>query len=872
MLTTKPLLLAALISALCQPSAFAFTHTVSAGDTVTGETVDAGGPGSDNTQYVHGTANDTTVTDSGFQMVDGGVVNNSSLVNNGHVSVYNGGMANDTTVDSTSKLLIGDGGTANHSSVSGYIQNGGGTDSYTTVESGGSFQISSSSASAATSDHATIQNGATVSVFGDVNASDWSVAGQITVYRNIDDTVDAVFSNTTVSDGAIITLNYNAVMNDTVLNGGAINVQSTLDGTTASLNNTQLNGGTVTVNQNGAAHNTTMDGGLMTVYGGGLADNTLMNNGMMTVSSFSDDTAVIRDTTQYGGSVSVGPGGEAWNSVVNGGTLTNTAGLDTGTIINNGGRYTLNGTDATTTDITVNSGGVATLTDGTLAGTAVIEGGLMNVASATDTASADMTVQNDGTLYLADSGGAYQFGDTTLDGGNVSFAHDTAYSTLTLNSLSGNGTFYMNTDIAGGNGDYLSVTGNADGNFGVFVQDTGRSPTSGDSLTLINTGGGSGNFSLANTGGVVDLGTYEYHLVIDGDHQWSLATKPGDVDPLDPTVPVIPPDPGIDPIPPVDPVIPPVDPVIPPVAPAQITPSTAAVLNMATVDPLAFRAELASVRHRLEETRGFSHDTRAWVDVINTRNDVSTSAGAGFDQSLNGITLGIDRSLQREHGVTTQGLFFSYSHSDVAFDRGGDGNVDSYSLGGYASYLDNNGAYIDGIIKGNRFENDVNARMTSGGAADGYYDTNGIGAHIEAGRYFHRDATWFKPYAALTAFTTDNSEYNLSNGMNAHVGNERSVQAEAGLTVGHTVMLENGATLQPYASVAVTQEFIDDNRVDVNDDGHFTNDLSGTRGVYEFGLRTQVTDRMTAHVNASYASGAGVESPWVANAGVAWSF
>lgn len=767
-LTTKPLLLAALISALCQPSAFAFTQTINAGDTVTGETVDSGGSGGSNTQYVHGTANDTTVTDGGFQMVDGGVVNNSSAVNNGHVSVYNGGTANDTTVDSSSKLLISEGGTANHSSVSGYIQNGGGTDSYTTVESGGSFQLSSSSSSAATSDHATIKNGATVRVFGDVNASDWSVAGLITVHRNIGDTVDAVFSHTTVYDGADITLNYNAAMNDTTVNGGALNVQSSATGTTATINNTAQNGGAVNIGHNGAAYDSVLNGGLFSVIGGS-ANRTVINTG---------------------------------------GTMINNAGQDTDTTINNGGQYTLDGADATATDMTVNTGGVATLTSGTLTGENVIDGGVMSVSATTDTAGAGMTVQNDGTLYLADSGGAYQFGDTALDGGNVSFAHNTAYSTLTLNSLSGNGTFYMNTDIAGGSGDYLSVTGNADGNFGVFVQDTGRSPTSGDSLTLINTGGGSGNFSLANTGGVVDLGTYEYHLVIDGDHQWSLAPRPGE------------------------------------------TPSTAAVLNMATVDPLAFRAELASVRHRLEETRGLSHDTRAWVDVINTRNDVSTSAGAGFDQSLNGITLGIDRSLSREHGVTTQGLFFSYSHSDVAFDRGGDGNVDSYSLGGYASYLDNNGAYIDGIIKGNRFENDVNARMTSGGAADGYYDTNGIGAHIEAGRYFHRDATWFKPYAALTAFTTDNSEYSLSNGMNAHVGNERSVQAEAGLTVGHTVMLENGATLQPYASAAVTQELIDDNRVDVNDDGHFTSDLSGTRGVYEFGLRAQVTDRMTAHMNA----------------------
>ena len=96
--------------------------------------------------------------------------------------------------------------------------------------------------------------------------------------------------------------------------------------------------------------------------------------------------------------------------------------------------------------------------------------------------------------------------------------------------------------------------------------------------------------------------------------------------------------------------------------------------------------------------------------------------------------------------------------------------------------------------------------------------------------------------------------------------------AETGVNVGHKFTLKNGANLQPYAGVAVTQEFIDDNKVDVNDDGYFKNDLSGTRGVYQVGLRAQLTERLTAHVDAAYAQGANVESPWMANAGVAWSF
>ncbi len=118
----------------------------------------------------------------------------------------------------------------------------------------------------------------------------------------------------------------------------------------------------------------------------------------------------------------------------------------------------------------------------------------------------------------------------------------------------------------------------------------------------------------------------------------------------------------------------------------------------------------------------------------------------------------------------------------------------------------------------------------------------------------------------------DNSEYTLSNGMYAHVGNGRSVQAEAGVNVGHRFTLKNGATLQPYFGAAVTQEFIDDNEVDVNSDGHFQNDTSGTRGVYQAGLRAQFSPRLTAHIDASYAEGSHIESPWIAHAGIAWSF
>ncbi|MCM4201813.1 autotransporter outer membrane beta-barrel domain-containing protein, partial [Escherichia coli] len=70
--------------------------------------------------------------------------------------------------------------------------------------------------------------------------------------------------------------------------------------------------------------------------------------------------------------------------------------------------------------------------------------------------------------------------------------------------------------------DQLVVNNNATGNFKIFVQDTGVSPQSDDAMTLVKTGGGDASFSLGNTGGFVDLGTYEYVLKSDGNSNWNL--------------------------------------------------------------------------------------------------------------------------------------------------------------------------------------------------------------------------------------------------------------------------------------------------------------------------------------------------------------
>lgn len=329
-----------------------------------------------------------------------------------------------------------------------------------------------------------------------------------------------------------------------------------------------------------------------------------------------------------------------------------------------------------------------------------------------------MTVNNGASLQLNNAGACttnclYTLNSLVLSGGSVARYNSppgtsTGWNTLNLSSLAGNGDFYMHTEVASGKGDLLNITGNATGSFRLFVQDSGVSPTSDDSLLLVKTGGGDAVFTLGNKGGLVELGTWEYRLKENNSGSWLLS-------------PDLRPAPQPDPTPQPDPALPAEN------IKRRISASTAAVLNMAAVQPLVFDAELESVRERLQVRKMAEREDSLWMTQYNTWNNVPTSAGAEFKQSLGGLIMGIDRLSQYEKSSGTLGAFFSYSHSNIDFSRGGEGHVDSYSFGAYAGLQHESGFYLDSIAKANLFDNNVKGRMNNGDAADGDYRTWGIG-------------------------------------------------------------------------------------------------------------------------------------------------
>ncbi|HAP3733171.1 TPA: autotransporter outer membrane beta-barrel domain-containing protein, partial [Escherichia coli] len=660
------------------------------------------------------------------------------------------------------------------------------------------------------------------------------------------------------------------------------------------------NGGSLRVEENDFAYNTTVDnGGLLEVMDGGTATgvdkkaggklivstNALEVSGTNSKGQFSIKDGVSKNYELDDGSgLIVMEGTQAIDTILDEHATMQSLGRDTGTrvqahavydlgrsvqngsikyssnaisenmVIDNGRANVWTGTMVNVT-VRGNEGIIDAMalelnfyTPATLLGDVVVsDGASLRTHGAVDTSKADVSIEESFWAIIADINNINQ--NTRLNLANLVMSDGTVvmmaepatrstvtasaenFTTLTTNTLSGNGNFYMRTDMANHQSDQLNVTDQATGNFKIFVTDTGASPAAGDSLTLVTTGGGDAAFTLGNAGGVVDIGTYEYTLLDNGNHSWSLAENR-----------------------------------------AQITPSTTDVLNMAAAQPLVFDAELDTVRERLGSVKGVNYDTAMWSSAINTRNNVTTDAGAGFEQTLTGLTLGIDSRFSREESSTIRGLFFGYSHSDIGFDRGGKGNIDSYTLGAYAGWEHQNGTYVDGVVKVDRFANTIHGKMSNGAIAFGDYNSNGAGAHVESGVRWV-DGLWsVRPYLAFTGFSTDGQDYTLSNGMRADVGNTRILRAEAGTAVSYHMDLQNGTTLEPWLKAAVRQEYADSNQVKVNDDGKFNNDVAGTRGVYQAGIRSSFTPTLSGHLSVSYGNGAGVESPWNTQAGVVWTF
>jgi outer membrane autotransporter protein len=462
---------------------------------------------------------------------------------------------------------------------------------------------------------------------------------------------------------------------------------------------------------------------------------------------------------------------------------------------------------------------------------------------ASDTSNLNITLQNQAQLTgdiinsrtLAINSGAHwqMVGDgavnsLSMDGGRVSFA-ESGFHQLSMNALSGNGVFDLRMNLDTGEGDLLNVEGQAEGDFGLRVQNTGVEVVSPDvePLRLVHTEGGNAQFSLL--GGRVDLGAYSYLLEKQGT-DWFIV--------------------GQD---------------------RTISPSTKSALALFNAAPTIWMSELSTLRSRMGEVRGTGQGG-GWMRAYGNRFNATTSDGVDYQQKQSGLSFGADAPVPVASGQLLLGLMGGYSKSDLDLSRGTSGKVDSYYVGAYGTWLSEDGYYLDGVLKLNRLRNASDVSMSDTSKAKGDYNNSAFGGSVEFGKHIKLGDDWFlEPFAQLAAVHVQGESYRMDNGLEAKNNRTQSVLGKVGSTAGRSIRLKDGGLLQPYVRVAAAHEFSRSNDVKVNDT-RFDNSLFGSRAEIGGGVAVSLSERLQVHADVEYMKGKHVEQPWGANVGLRFAF
>lgn len=456
-----------------------------------------------------------------------------------------------------------------------------------------------------------------------------------------------------------------------------------------------------------------------------------------------------------------------------------------------------------------------------------------------------------------DMTGSSQVGQLNLDQGQVRFSGP-AHSVLAIDGdLTGNGTFMMNSDLASEQGDLIKVGGSIEGAHTLVVEDSGHEPAAANGkLMLVDGNGGAGGFSLY--GGHVDAGAFRYTLEQRAD-DWYLVNTAG-VTPVDPPI-----DPPIDP--PVDPRDPPVDPVEPPVipldpAPAHLSAGANAAIASQTAAATLWNAQMNTLVKRLGELRLGKDEGGVWTRAIGSRYNIAEHSSRAFSQDNTGVEIGADKAIGLASGKVYVGGMLGTAKSELNFGEGASGQIDSRMLGAYATYLNDNGVYVDSVLKYSRFDNDLKLPTNLGNAVKGSYSANGYGVDVEVGKHITLKDGWFvEPQVELSATRTTAAKYTASNGLRVDSAAMDSLQSRVGSLFGRSLELGNGMQAQPYVKASYVAEHAGDSHVRVN--GHkLKSELPGNRAELGVGGILQVSERSKLSLDAEFAKGNDIEQPW----------
>ena len=284
--------------------------------------------------------------------------------------------------------------------------------------------------------------------------------------------------------------------------------------------------------------------------------------------------------------------------------------------------------------------------------------------------------------------------------------------------------------------------------------------------------------------------------------------------------------------------------------------------DAASLSVLSWRHELDDYHERMGEIRDNSAATGAWARIYGSEQEY----GHRHSQSQStSIQVGADTAI----GNWRVGAAFSYSDGDLDLHQG-DGESDNYSIGAYATYVLENGSYLDVMAKYSRLSVDFDIREMSGS-----YDNNGMSISVEGGHKFNlSDSIFVEPQVALTYGYLSGDDFESTNGVKIEQDNFSSLIGRIGFRAGYSGLEDR---MHAYVKASVLHDFIGDM------DSKFTSMITGTSVnlsddfgdtwvEYGVGGSFAFTDRANGYAEFERTSGGSLDENWRFNVGFRYTF
>lgn len=298
--------------------------------------------------------------------------------------------------------------------------------------------------------------------------------------------------------------------------------------------------------------------------------------------------------------------------------------------------------------------------------------------------------------------------------------------------------------------------------------------------------------------------------------------------------------------------------------------ASAAIANSADT-VVAWYGEMNEIKKRLGDLRmDTQSNSDVWARTYASKYHVKPTGGNSYSQIMRGVEIGRDNPQNYSGGKKYIGFLLGLGQADNTYLGGSNGTTNSRYLGSYASWLKDDGTYLDVIGKYNWLRHDFSTLNFSDASTDSaLFHNRALGISAEIGKHITKaNGIFIEPQLELSSLWSNSASYTTSQGLVIDVPSVHSLQLRLGCAAGRKWTDRDGANRQFYGKVSWVNEYRG-NSCTLVDGAAFDSSLEGHQWITGLGL-IEDAEHYQFYLDLEKSWGSTTSKQWGVNMGYRW--